>query len=234
MRNLIQKIRQKVKRILSASSKVACQHVFEADQIAQGGGERQAAPTVDGIRSDHVARYELAVKFIPENAVILDMACGVGYGSNIFATKTDCELVLAVDRSEDAIEYARQYYNSPKIVYRQDDCSTTPLDPESFDVAASFETIEHIKEDKKLLNLFFKVLKQGGKLILSTPNQLKMIYTSERFPFHVRHYTPAELTDLLESVGFSVDKVFSQPDSASKTINLGSEGQYLIFICSKP
>ncbi len=55
--------------------------------LASGDGQRQAAPNLKGIRPDHVARYELAARFIPENGVVLDMACGVGYGAYILARK---------------------------------------------------------------------------------------------------------------------------------------------------
>lgn len=206
----------------------------EEDLLTQGGGERQAAPNLNGIRSDHIARYKLATRFIPNKAVILDMACGAGYGSYLLATKTKCRRILAVDLSKDAIEYARRYYNSLKIEHRQEDCLMTSLDPEGFDVAVCFETLEHIKEGRKLLIRFFKTIKPGGRLILSSPNQLRMPFNPKRFPFHVRHYTAKELANLIKSVGFSVEKIYSQNVILSKSICSGPEGLFLIFVCKKP
>ena len=47
--------------------------------------ERQVAPTLDGIRRDHVARYEWAARQLAPESVVLDAACGVGYGSRVMA-----------------------------------------------------------------------------------------------------------------------------------------------------
>jgi protein-L-isoaspartate O-methyltransferase len=60
-------------------------------------GERQVAATVEGIRRDHVARYEWAARQI-NSAVVFDFGCGVGYGSAILAARAN--RVIAIDRSE--------------------------------------------------------------------------------------------------------------------------------------
>jgi hypothetical protein len=36
-------------------------------------GERQVAPSIDGIRQDHVARYQWADSIIPAGASVLDL-----------------------------------------------------------------------------------------------------------------------------------------------------------------
>lgn len=201
--------------------------------VARGGGERQASPTLEGIRDDHTGRYRLATEYIENNATVLDMACGVGYGTYIISTETNCNQILAVDISKEAIDYANKFYNSSKITYRQDNCLTTKLDSNSFDVIVSFETIEHINEDRSLISRFFDALKPGGKLLISTPNQLEMPFEPDTFPFHIKHYTPDEFTDLLETGGFSIEKVFSQPDNMSSLIIPGWKGKFNIVVCSK-
>ena len=206
----------------------------DIDLITKGGGERQAAKTLDGIRPDHVGRYEFATQYVPDKGQVLDMACGVGYGAYILASQTNCQNILAIDISRDGIKYANQHYRSPKITYRQADCLTTNLKPDNFDVVVSFETVEHIQNDKLLIKRFFAALKPDGKLILSTPNQLLMPFISEKFPFHIRHYTPEELIALITSVGFSVESCFSQPNKRSTELIPGWEGLFNIVVCSKP
>jgi len=64
----------------------------------------------------------------------------------------------------------------------------------SFDFAVSFQVIEHIKADREFIREIHRVLKPGGKLLLSTPNRLMSL---TRNPWHVREYTSAELKALL-------------------------------------
>lgn len=201
---------------------------------AFGGGERQAAATLGNIRADHRARYEFAATYVQPKSRILDMACGVGYGSYILASQTDCESILSIDISADAIDYATRHWSHPKITYLCDDCLVTPLEHESFDFAITFETIEHIQEYPGLLDRFYQVLIPGGRLILSTPNQLYMPFSQERFPFHIRHFTPDELQSLIADAGFKFIGVFSQPNRRRKLIVDGWKGVFNILIAEKP
>ena len=63
----------------------------------------------------------------------------------------------------------------------------------SFDTVVSFQVIEHIKNDELFLSEIQRILKPGGKAILSTPN-IKM--TLSRNPWHEREYTADQLADL--------------------------------------
>jgi hypothetical protein len=48
-------------------------------------GERQVSPTIDGIRKDHVERYQFVAKRLAKGSRVVDFSCGVGYGSRILA-----------------------------------------------------------------------------------------------------------------------------------------------------
>ena len=53
--------------------------------------ERQEATKLSGIRPDHILRYKLAAKIIKAKKLtnlVIDVACGVGYGSYILADYT--------------------------------------------------------------------------------------------------------------------------------------------------
>ena len=58
----------------------------------------------------------------------------------------------------------------------------------------TFQVIEHIKRDRDFLKEIYRVLKPGGKLILTTPNKNMSI---TRNPWHVREYDPKEMHDIL-------------------------------------
>ena len=46
------------------------------------------------------------------------------------------------------------------------------FDDNSIDFVVTFQVIEHIKDDEKFVQEIHRVLKPGGKLILTTPNIL--------------------------------------------------------------
>ena len=71
-----------------------------------------------------------------------------------------------------------------------------PLDFEAntIDFVVTFQVIEHINDDKKFIKEIHRVLKPGGKLILTTPNRLMSL---SRNPWHVREYSPIEMREIL-------------------------------------
>ena len=70
----------------------------------------------------------------------------------------------------------------------------TGIPSNSFDYVITFQVIEHIKNDFAFLKEIHRVLRPGGRLIVSTPNK-KMSLT--RNPWHVREYTPDEFKNLI-------------------------------------
>jgi 2-polyprenyl-3-methyl-5-hydroxy-6-metoxy-1,4-benzoquinol methylase len=196
-------------------------------------GERQASPWLSGIRPDHRGRYRLAAGLLPPGAEVLDLACGVGYGSYILASRSACARVVAVDRSEDAIAFGHRHYAHPRITYRVGDAMSIDLAPGSFDAVVSLETIEHVQEDERLLRIFQGLLRPGGQLVLSTPNEERMPFTPEGYRYHVRHYRPADLQTLLERTGFGLREVFSQEDRMSSALAPGWDGLYNVVVCTR-
>jgi len=116
----------------------------------------------------HRARYEFAAKY-SEGGAAADIACGLGYGSRILrqaGTKT----VMGIDLCPDAISYARCHHALDGINYTAADATQIPVTRSSFDLITSFETVEHVPDTTGLLTEFARVLKPGGTLIISSPN----------------------------------------------------------------
>lgn len=199
------------------------------EDIASGEGVRQAVPKLDMIQKSHLARYEMACDYIKKTDRVLDLACGVGYGSHIIVNRTDCSSVTAVDISREAIRYGKRYYSHEKIIFKVADFSMLDSSSDMFDVIVSFETIEHV-DDAKLLALFSRLLVPNGTLIISTPNEEVVPFVPSQFIHHKRHYTPQEFMLILDSHGFEVSSRFSQPDSETKILNKGWDGKFIIAI----
>ena len=103
-------------------------------------GERLETTVVGRIATEHLHRYALSLKYV-ENKIVLDIACGEGYGSDILS-KT-AKFVYGVDIDKSTVEFARNKYSNGKIKFSVGSTSDIPLEDNSVDVITSFETIEH-------------------------------------------------------------------------------------------
>ncbi len=124
---------------------------------------------------------------------VLEIGTGSGYGVEIIAPHTDkfvtvdkypIEGITKVDtKGGNRVEYLQM--NVPPL---------KNIASGYFDFVITFQVIEHIDKDGFFLEEIERVLKPGGKLIVTTPNK-KMSLT--RNPWHVREYTVNELEQLL-------------------------------------
>lgn len=144
---------------------------------------------------EHVERYLFASKFL-ENKIVLDIACGTGYGTNIMFKNGKPKFMIGVDKSAQAIEYALNHYTDKNIEFKKIEAPILNLEEEYFDCIVSFETLEHVADQKKMIEELHRVLKKDGILIVSTPNKEVTVWDN---PFHVKELTRNELTELLKS-----------------------------------
>lgn len=191
--------------------------------MALNSGERQVAPTLQGIRRDHRARYEYAAALLPPRSRVVDLACGIGYGARILADGG--HLVEAIDGDAESIDYARHYYAAPEISFGHGDLRY----PEavlagSYDAAVCFETIEHLADPAPLLRA---LRARTGLLICSVPNQAVFPFTGQAF--HHRHYTRAEFAHLLAETGWDVHAWAGQAGPESG-VEPDLEGRTLIAV----
>lgn len=197
-------------------------------------GERQISPDVHNIRADHLNRYRFAASQLANMAPrkILDLACGIGYGSHMLAEKLGC-VVVGVDVDEGAIAYAKEHYVHPDVTFLHADARELDLPAESFDAVVSFETIEHVDFDDWLLRRFHQLLRRGGRLVASTPNQDVMPHDPVKFPFHIRHYRVNEISAMVTDAGFQIVELFTQRDPVAGEVVPGDDGAFTIIIAEK-
>lgn len=156
---------------------------------------------------EHRARYTFAVPLIRGRRV-LDVACGSGYGSRMLLEGGARE-VVGLDCDAEAIALARRRYQAPNLTYLQADaCNPPSLQP--FDVIVSFETIEHLADPERFLEVCCHLLVPGGMLIVSTPYRHRMRADGRPAnPYHVREWRTDEFADLLRP-RFSAVAMFGQ------------------------
>jgi 2-polyprenyl-3-methyl-5-hydroxy-6-metoxy-1,4-benzoquinol methylase len=167
-------------------------NVTQEQWIPGHGGERMT----DGIdygwqMRDHLARYHFAVQHCRGKRV-LDVATGSGYGADILH-KHGASEVVAVDRDDDALGYARKRYGSHGLRWVNGDAYALPFGSE-FDVVVSYETIEHLKEPERFVIECKRVLRPDGLYIVSTPLNVGGPFVSRH---HELEFSRAEFEELL-------------------------------------
>ena len=168
-------------------------------------GGRQIAPTIAEIRADHVARYHFARGHIEPGASVLDLGCGCGYGSSILSEKAG--QVTGIDADRDAISYAKEHYGAENIAFRI--AKAESKSRKKYDAVVAFEVIEHVEDAQAVLAHLATV---SPVLIGSVPNENVVPFDAMRNPYHVRHYTPQQLTRALEDAGWTNVQLLSQAD----------------------
>jgi SAM-dependent methyltransferase len=74
------------------------------------------------------------------------------------------------------------------------DMTKSDLPSDRFDLVVSVEVLEHVEDDESFVAEVWRVLKPGGKFLMTTPNG---DFVENHNPDHKRHYKREQLTDLL-------------------------------------
>ena len=119
---------------------------------------------------------------------VLEIGTGEGYGIEILAPKAVRYITIDkhVPESQVMVENMEFYEAAVPPI---------PADNNSFDYVVAFQVIEHIKKDLEFVREVRRVLKPGGKFIVTTPN---VTMSLTRNPYHVREYLADELMNILE------------------------------------
>lgn len=163
--------------------------------------------------------YYLSVEHISGD--VLEVGCGEGRGVELLAPVATS--FTGVDKITAVIDKLQSKY--PQHNFRQ--MIIPPfkgLVDNSYGTVVSFQVIEHIKEDLYFLEEINRVLRPGGKALITTPNIKKSI---SRNPWHVREYTADELLELTKNVFSDVkilgitgnEKVMSYYEENRKSVN---------------
>ncbi len=159
-------------------------------------GERYLPSEAGQIRHEHMHRYAWCRRVV-EGKIVLDIACGEGYGSAMLAV--GAAKVIGVDIAEEMVAHAASTYADQRnLEFKQGDAAAIPLPDASVDVVVSFETIEHHDRHREMLSEVRRVLRADGLMIMSSPNrEIYAELAGYHNEFHVKELDFDEFDQLL-------------------------------------
>jgi len=144
-----------------------------------GAKDAEAPPVAAPRRLSHDTTnrkiFTLALPHVVAGARVLDLGAGEGYFSQLLGEhvrehlhRQPAEIVRACDAVPEQFGYDAVPCD------RVADDGRLPYADATFDLVCSLEVIEHVEDQFAFVREAFRVLKDGGILLLSTPNVLNM------------------------------------------------------------
>lgn len=159
----------------------------------------------------HLAEYEWALPNI-DDGVVLDLGSNWGQGLQILAQKA-----RVVVGAEICLEIAQESRRITGKGVVQANGQALPFPDGTFDCVVSVHVIEHVWDDVSFVREVRRILKPGGRFVVSTPHQPNSLFVNENpeFDEHLREYLPEELKDVLGTCFSDVEVkgVFGDTDS---------------------
>src|SRR3569833_3400571 len=167
-------------------------------------GER----TIPGLAEENYwfRRHEVVYQRLRDRCAgrdVLEAGCGEGYGADLIADVA--RSVIGLDYDEATVAHVRARY--PRVDMRFGFLAVLPLPDSSVDVVVNFQVIEHLWDQPQFVAECLRVLRPTGLLLMSTPNRVTFSPGRDTpiNPFHTRELNAGELTELLETAGFTLE-----------------------------
>ncbi len=128
---------------------------------------------------------------------VLDAGCGGGATTESLGRYGN---VTGLELEEAAVEYARSWGRN--VV--QGSIETLPFGDGSFDLVLSLDVIEHVPDDETALRELYRVLRPGGRVLITVPALMMLWSPHDEANGHYRRYTAEGLRRRVETAGFEV------------------------------
>ncbi len=143
-------------------------------------------------------RLKLSYDWMGDNNLrLLDAGCSYGYGTRFFSNKAN--ETYGIDVDEDSLKVAQSRY--PHINFSYSMLEDTKFDDEFFDVIIMNDVLEHTEDKIRTLSEMYRILKPGGKIIISTPHKGIFAFIDPyNYGHNVRKYLPFLYKSLFKAV----------------------------------
>jgi SAM-dependent methyltransferase len=140
----------------------------------------------------HEAAYRWVAATVPlAGRTVVEAGVGEGYGGQVLAD-AGAAVVLGLDLDATTLRHVVRSY--PPVLPVRANLVRLPCRSGSVDVVVSNQVVEHLWDQAGFVAECARVLRPGGRLVLTTPNRRTFPPGN---PFHSRELDAAELADLV-------------------------------------
>jgi SAM-dependent methyltransferase len=134
---------------------------------------------------------------------VLDAGAGIGTFTELAAARSERVVALEPDPAF-APFLAARFRDRPNVEILDEEVSGLDGEP-AFDAILCFNVLEHIPDHEQALARFRDRLLPGGRLLLLVPAHPALFGATDRLVGHERRYRKADLGQILERVGFTIE-----------------------------
>jgi SAM-dependent methyltransferase len=138
---------------------------------------------------------------ISKNCLTLDIGCGAG--SNLKVLSSAGLHAIGLDQSIFALTLVRRKGEFPLLA---GDLNNLPFKAKSVGLIVAMDVFEHLDDDAHGIRESYRVLNNGGILILTVPAFKSLWGIQDVVTGHKRRYSKKEITNELKKLGFDVLK----------------------------
>src|SRR5262249_43810635 len=132
---------------------------------------------------------------------VLEVGCGTGTVLQMLERVCATGQVAGMDLFEEGLEFARRRVSCPLIC---GDLRSPPF-ATTFDIVGMFDVLEHLEDDRGPLDHLFRLIRPGGRLILTVPAHMSLWSYFDESSCHYRRYDRTALQSKLAATGFEVE-----------------------------
>jgi len=143
---------------------------------------------------------------------ILDIGTGTGFFLN--EMQEYGWQVTGTEKSSDARDFAKKEFNLDNLPSEK----LFTLKDKSYDAITLWHVMEHIHRLNENMEIFNRLLKPDGKLIIAVPNHessdakhYKEFWAAYDVPRHIWHFAPKQMKQLGEKYGFNLTSLHTMP-----------------------
>lgn len=134
---------------------------------------------------------------------ILDLGCGTG---QYLPWLSRLGRVVGVDSAPEALTYCSRNGGAGSLII-QADVRRLPFRSQSFDLVWASSILEHLQEDGSSLREGVRVLKPGGRVMISVPAHRFLWGHNDELAHHWRRYSRGEVEKLCRDCGLRIIRI---------------------------
>lgn len=147
------------------------------------------------LKYHNIKVVEKITKYFEGALVVLDFGAGIGTLADLYKRLNNAiPECVEIDKKQRHILKVKGY-----ICY-----SSINFTPKKYDAIYSCNVLEHIQDDRKILNDLYKKLKPGGIVSIYVPACMSLYNYFDSYAGHYRRYEKKELVEKMQDAKFNI------------------------------